>query len=316
LQTPDHQACGTSCCWPTFAGSRPVSLHVDQMEPRDRRRKSNDYNVSPSREVLTVVGEEFLPRTRGKSTTVQPHHHGMLFVVVDTRRPEIDSQAVFSLDAVVPGKHESIFVVRPARTGPLRRHRAVLARTAHTTPPLRLRWRYEAIRPFGRVAVRYSLEGKDPLRTYPATFPADVATTAPSFRAITEGVEYPSDDFSAAAVSACTTVEETAAAKQPPAINAALFICRGARVRDRAWSLQAKATRDFYRSCSPLVCLSERQDANHLWPGELEPLTGAVIASALPQTDVSPTLLQNHGSPQWTMAALSYARGRLPARTR
>src|ERR1700679_1714075 len=132
----------------------------------------NQDDIPASGQVLSVVGEQFLPGTRGISASMQPHHHGSLLVVVDGRRPDIEAQAVFSLDTVVPGKHERLFIVGPAGTSSLRRHGPMLTRTPNSVPGFWLRGRHEAIRTFRRVAVRYSLEGTDAFTKVSNNFPS------------------------------------------------------------------------------------------------------------------------------------------------
>ena len=96
-----------------------------------------------------------------KSAAMEPHHDRAVLAVIDRRRPDVDVQAVFILHAVVPGKHERFFVVGPAGARALRRHVAVLTRTAHAVPRCCFERRHEAIRALPCCRVRHALEGKD-----------------------------------------------------------------------------------------------------------------------------------------------------------
>jgi hypothetical protein len=45
-----------------------------------------------------------------KSTAMQPHHDRTLPAVVESGRPDIQAQAIFALDSIIPVEQESRFV--------------------------------------------------------------------------------------------------------------------------------------------------------------------------------------------------------------
>src|ERR1700685_4344559 len=89
---------------------------------------------------------------------MKPDHHRAFFIVAGGS-PNADAQAVFVWNAVVPGKHPGLFVIRPASARPLRTDIAVLHGTADAGPGGRLRRRQEARFSGGARSVRNSLEG-------------------------------------------------------------------------------------------------------------------------------------------------------------
>src|SRR5271168_3561328 len=112
-------------------------------------------------EIFAVVGSQLLTRTRNVATTVQPHHDRPFLVVVNARRPDIDPQAIFTGDAIVPTEHPGLLIVLPAMTFRLGTYAAVLHGAAFRGPRLRLARRHKAARATGIVAVRDALEGED-----------------------------------------------------------------------------------------------------------------------------------------------------------
>src|SRR5208337_4970247 len=93
-----------------------------------------DQHDAASRQILAVVGLQFLAGTCLKTATVQPDHYGPLAVVIDVLRPDIHTQTVFSLKSAVPRDQESHLIPGRARPTTLRADEPVLQRTSNAGP--------------------------------------------------------------------------------------------------------------------------------------------------------------------------------------
>src|SRR5579864_5962804 len=94
----------------------------------------HDHDVTAPREILAIVGTQLLTGTGDESTTVQPYHDRPFGTRIEPGSPHVHAEAILALDAVVPQKHEGLFVVLPAATRRLRAYRAVVHRAAHPGP--------------------------------------------------------------------------------------------------------------------------------------------------------------------------------------
>jgi hypothetical protein len=93
-----------------FAMGRQVE-EAEQVQPVVER---DDHNVAATGKIAAVEGRQVVPGPGREPAAVQPHHHRPLPVVADRGRPDIDAQAIFALDAVVPLEEERLLVVQPA----------------------------------------------------------------------------------------------------------------------------------------------------------------------------------------------------------
>ncbi len=159
-----HSRAATMSSMPTFAepaylspwrGQIQIAQDIEPMIQRDH------HNVAAPGQVLAVIGKQLLPGTGRIAAAMQPYHHRAFLAVANTRRPNIHTQTILALNAVIPREHESFLVVRPASARGLRRDVSKLARAADARPWLGRRRRQKAVRAFSRVAVRNPFESED-----------------------------------------------------------------------------------------------------------------------------------------------------------
>ena len=139
----------------------------------------NDHHVAAAAQIFAVVRLQFLARTRGKSSAVQPHHHWPLPAVIHSGRPDVDAQTIFAGTPIVPIEHPCHFVIPPAaRAAPAgsqsRTASSCAARSTASTFVGRLISRLA----FRRAGVRNSEECVDAVAREAPNFARSVSTTA------------------------------------------------------------------------------------------------------------------------------------------
>ncbi len=140
-----------------FAVLRKIEM-TDGAEPMIER---DEDDIAGAREAFAVVRRMLLAVAGDEAAAVEPDHDGTFGVVVDGRRPDVEAEAVFVLDAVVPVEQPGVFVVGPAGARALRRNVAVLHGAADAGPRLGLCGRHETRGGFGAGAIRDAFEGVD-----------------------------------------------------------------------------------------------------------------------------------------------------------
>ncbi len=123
-----------------------------------------------AREIFAVVGGVLLAASGDVSAAVKPNHDGAFTVVVDARRPHIEVEAVFVLDAVGPVEHPGVLVFGPTGACGLGRDVAVLHGAAQAGPWLGLGGGHETRGAFGAGAEGDAFEGVDAVAGVAADF--------------------------------------------------------------------------------------------------------------------------------------------------
>ena len=88
--------------------------------------ESDDDHIAAARQIFAVECGDVVARSGFEPAAMQPDHNRAFLVVIDPRRPDIDTQAVFALKAVVPLEYKRFLVVLPAGSLVLRTNKSVL----------------------------------------------------------------------------------------------------------------------------------------------------------------------------------------------
>ncbi len=159
--------------WPTLPESLIFFAVLREIEIADGAEAmidGDEDDVVVAREIFAVVGGMLLAASGDVTAAVEPNHDGAFGVVVDGRRPHVEVEAVFVLDAVGPVEHPGVFVFGPAGARGLRRDVAVLHGAAQAGPWLGLGGRHETRGAFGAGAEGDAFEGVDAVAGVAADF--------------------------------------------------------------------------------------------------------------------------------------------------
>ena len=124
-------------------------------------QRHND-DVAAARQIFAVKHQSVVAGSGSESASMKPDHHRALFVVVDPGRPDIDPQAVFTLDAVLPLEHKRLFIVQASCALVLGTDVAIVAGASNSGPWLRLFAQDKSGSLPRGCSVRNTLEGVDP----------------------------------------------------------------------------------------------------------------------------------------------------------